>query len=592
LILAHNLHGIDIDVRASQIAALALWLRCQRAYQEIGLKQSRPKITRSNFVCAEPMPGEEQMLKEFVGQLEPKFLGQVVEVVFDKMSLAGEAGSLLKIEEEIRDAVAGAKKQYVRETAQATDRKGQPLLFTKAAMDRMAGMPEQPSLFDLTDITDDQFFEQAEAKVIEALRQYAEKAQNGQRLQRQLFSEDAVRGFAFVDLCQKRYDAVLMNPPFGDASKPGKALIDKSYPFSKMDLYAAFVERGVAWLLDYGILGAITSRTGLFLSTLQRWREEVLLGVARPVVFADLGNGVLDTAMVETSAYCLEKTVHHSSSTFYRHLQSNDKATSLRLAVANTAQGKQSDDVFDLDPACFRQVPGTPFAYWISDRVRRLYTELPSLEGGGRAVRVGLQTSNDERFLRCWWEVAAKSILDGTQCNDWRTDAMRFHEWCRRQTLIGKRWVFFPKGGTYSPFFADIHLVVNWGDDGKEMKHFAEEIKNVSSRGNGPMRDFPLYFYCGLTWSYRTHRLCLQELPAATIISTRGSGVFADRDTLTTWLGLGNSEVVDFLVKIGMGREGHPQFDQGDLKRIPFPELAASIAEAIGKLALDCLSRR
>src|SRR5216683_8241012 len=113
LILAHNLHGIDIDVRASQIAALALWLRCQRAYQDLGLKKERPRITRSNFVCAEPMPGEEQMLKDFVAQLEPKLLGQLVEVVFDKMKLAGEAGSLLKIEEEIQDAVAAARKQWI-----------------------------------------------------------------------------------------------------------------------------------------------------------------------------------------------------------------------------------------------------------------------------------------------------------------------------------------------------------------------------------------------------------------------------------------------------------------------------------------------
>src|SRR4051812_41709443 len=113
LILAHNLHGIDIDLRASQIAALALWLRCQRAYQDMGLKKERSKITRSNFVCAEPMPGEEQMLKEFVGQMEPKLLGQLVEVVFDKMNLAGEAGSLLKIEEEIRDVVAKARQQWL-----------------------------------------------------------------------------------------------------------------------------------------------------------------------------------------------------------------------------------------------------------------------------------------------------------------------------------------------------------------------------------------------------------------------------------------------------------------------------------------------
>src|ERR1051326_1249735 len=141
LILAHNLHGIDIDLRCTQIAALALWLRCQRAYQEMGLKTERPTIARSNFVCAEPMPGEEQMLREFVGQLEPKVLGQMVEVVFDKMKLAGEAGFLLKIEDEIRDAVSAAKKQWVRETTQGTDRRGQPLLFTTAVMDRLPKTP-------------------------------------------------------------------------------------------------------------------------------------------------------------------------------------------------------------------------------------------------------------------------------------------------------------------------------------------------------------------------------------------------------------------------------------------------------------------
>src|SRR5208282_5129206 len=112
---------------------------------------------------------EDQMLKEFVDQLEPKVLGRVVEVVFDKMKLAGEAGSLLKIEEEIRDAVTAAKKQWLRETTKAIDRKGQPLLFTQAEMDRFAGKAEQGLLFDLSDITDDQFFERAETEVKAAL---------------------------------------------------------------------------------------------------------------------------------------------------------------------------------------------------------------------------------------------------------------------------------------------------------------------------------------------------------------------------------------------------------------------------------------
>src|SRR5262249_43315261 len=116
LILEHNLHGIDIDLRATQIAALSLWLRAQRTYQELGLKKDgRPKITKTNIVCAEPMPGEKELLKEFIASLQPKILGQLVQVVFDRMNLAGETGSLLKIEDEIRDAISEAKKQWQHE---------------------------------------------------------------------------------------------------------------------------------------------------------------------------------------------------------------------------------------------------------------------------------------------------------------------------------------------------------------------------------------------------------------------------------------------------------------------------------------------
>src|ERR1035437_5076688 len=106
---------------------------------------------------------------------------------------------------------------------------------------------QQPvqATFDFAGITDAQFFEQAEAKVVEALRNYAEKAHNGKRLQRRLFSDDAVRGFAFVDLCHKQFDVVLMNPPFGLAQKHLGSLITRCYPDTYVDLYASFVTRGL-----------------------------------------------------------------------------------------------------------------------------------------------------------------------------------------------------------------------------------------------------------------------------------------------------------------------------------------------------------
>jgi hypothetical protein len=296
LILAHNLHGIDIDLRATQIAALALWLRAQRAYQELNLKgNERPKITRSNFVCAEPMPGEKDMLLEFTRTLQPAMLGNMVRTIFDKMQLASEAGSLLKIEEEIREAVLEARQRWL-----LLSRPGQLALWPDQSR------PTQQQLFEETGITSKEFWNGAEAQVIEALHQYDRSVSNGKGLARQLFAGDAAQGFAFIDICQKQFAVVLMNPPFGEPSKPSKSYIEYTYRRTKNDIYAAFIERWLSKLVPGGMLGAITSRTGFFLTSFQKWREEILLKEARPTVFADLGYGVLDTAMVETAAYCLE----------------------------------------------------------------------------------------------------------------------------------------------------------------------------------------------------------------------------------------------------------------------------------------------
>nr|MBC8444497.1 SAM-dependent methyltransferase [Chloroflexota bacterium] len=112
LILAHNLHGIDIDLRACQIAAMALWLRAQRSWAKMGVKmRDRPRVEQINIVCAEPMPGEYDLLGEFCRELQPAVLGNLVREVWEKMKLAGEAGALLKIEQEIGQAVRQAREK-------------------------------------------------------------------------------------------------------------------------------------------------------------------------------------------------------------------------------------------------------------------------------------------------------------------------------------------------------------------------------------------------------------------------------------------------------------------------------------------------
>ena len=124
LIIERNIHGIDIDPRAVQIAGLSLWLRAQQSWQAQGSRQTPAAIARSNIVCAEPMPGDRALLEEFLKSLRDDRLESLIRRVLDvranqvratptmadalcdlvrtvwkEMALAGEAGSLLKIEE-------------------------------------------------------------------------------------------------------------------------------------------------------------------------------------------------------------------------------------------------------------------------------------------------------------------------------------------------------------------------------------------------------------------------------------------------------------------------------------------------------------
>lgn len=262
LVLANNLHGVDIDPRCAQIAQLALWMRAQKAYRDFGIGRSdRPQIRRSNIVVAEPLVADEQIAKEFVAKLGDAELGRVFMSLVESLSLAGDLGLLLRVERLVKTS---AKKQG-------------------------------------------ELFAPPEERIRAALDRFVREEASATSARKRLFAEDVAHGVGLLTLAEKKFDAVLMNPPFGAGSTRAKKDFEKAYPRTKNDVYAAFVERGIEVLSPRGRVGAITSRTGFFLSSFQKWREEILLKQAPPVVFADLGYGVLDSAMVETAAYCLEK---------------------------------------------------------------------------------------------------------------------------------------------------------------------------------------------------------------------------------------------------------------------------------------------
>jgi hypothetical protein len=298
LILKHNLHGIEIDRRAAQIAGLALWLRAQRTFQQLGLRTAlRPRIDRVNLVIAEPMPSETDLLQEFVGSLSNLAVRDLVQTMWQAMEHVDEIGSLLKIEKTLEQEIKKAEREWQ-----------DGVHFEQITLFEPAEAKPRQTKMDLAFISDEAFWkDQIRTQALDALKSLGAHVEANHPARRRLFTNDAQSGFALIELLLEPFDVTWMNPPFGAASQGAKAYIEENYPQTKNDLYAAFVERGLEVLRPGGMLGAITSRTGFFLTSFRQWREELLIPKTMIHAMADLGYGVLDTAMVETAAYVLEK---------------------------------------------------------------------------------------------------------------------------------------------------------------------------------------------------------------------------------------------------------------------------------------------
>ncbi len=293
LILEHNLHGIDIDRRATQLASLVLYLKARGAHPEA-------RIERVNVVCAEPMPGNRESFEAFLAKrlgTEDGVLPRILREIWGALELAGEVGSVLELDEQI----SGAVRRELEAWRQAVARGGETaLLFPE-----MQGPEGRPPSF--ADVRDARFWAGLEQRITGLLEEFAAEAEGAEGLRRRLFARNSAQGLHFIEVMRAHYDVVLMNPPFGAASVGAQPYIKSHYPRSRQDIYAVFVERFLERLEPGGRLGAITSRTGFFLSSFQAWREQVLLGEARPLLVADLGHGVMDAAMVEAAAYVLER---------------------------------------------------------------------------------------------------------------------------------------------------------------------------------------------------------------------------------------------------------------------------------------------
>lgn len=546
LILAHNLHGVDIDPRCAQIAQLALWMRAQRAFREFGVdRAARPLIRRSNIVIAEPMPGEKDLRDEFLHELKEDrleglmrraldipadrplhtnramadSLTTLLETVWTEMALAGEMGVLLRIEQTLARGVEKARVQW------EGDMPLFPISEFGLATDRVQSTGARSVSLSFSESLD--FWNKAERLVLRALEEYAVVARGTGHARRRLFADDAAHGFALADLVSKKFDVVLMNPPFGAGTSASSARLSSE---DAGNLYSAFVRRGKE--LGAQFIGCITDRTFMVQSTFADYRDQLLTGNLTLKYLVDLGWGVLD-ANVQTAAYVLSNSEVEKRSGFVDLRDCVEKSEALSRQV--NAPTWVSRDILG-------KLPDNVLAYSLPSSIMTGIEKWKSLSDLAILPR-GLGSNKASRTYLAWFEVSSARVGPSG------------------------RWRSLANGGEYSPYWREDLGVADW--EYPAGKYWVDMTSadgwRVYDQSNSPH-----YFKMGLSFPKQSAQFHASVLPEGFLPTREGKAILPhDPHNTLLFLAILNSGPVRAFVRDTCGL--HKQ--SGAIGRIPIPDV-------------------
>jgi hypothetical protein len=252
-----------------------------------------------------------------------------------------------------------------------------------------------------------------------------------------------------------------------------------------------------------------------------------------------------------------------SEALFLRLLSYEDKSTKLAELIEAVSEGHKSNQAVHLvETDSFRYIPSVSFAYWVSERIRLKFVEFPRFESHGREVRVGDHPGDGFKYLRLFWEVP----VDTSDHN----------------------WIPYQKGGTYSPFYSDIHLLVDWDITRQTYRGFYGRLGRPNERPS----NYQYFFRPGLTWPRRTTSgISIRILPQGCIFADKGPTVFANDKEREALLALMNSQAFEALVALQLGAADAAarSYEVGLIQNTPVPDLSGPQGIHLGEIAMACV---
>ena len=338
-----------------------------------------------------------------------------------------------------------------------------------------------------------------------------------------------------------KYDVMITNPPYIGIStmeSPVKDYAIKNYPNSKTDMFAMFME--TEFVKPNGFFAMINMHSWMFLSSYENLRKNILR-TKEIITMAHLGARAFETIggeVVQTTTFVIRNGNFGGNGVYFRLVDSVNKEQDFVNSVHGGGVVR-----FKVNAERFSSIPGDPIAYWVSEQLFETFVKGTQL-GNFAAPRQGFATGNNDRFLRLWYEV------DITKTYFKATDYIH-------ALYTGKKWFPCNKGGTFRKWYGNNHFLVNWFNDGAEMKSFSGSV----------IRNSPYYFQEGGTWSTIATDFSMRYSPKGFMFESKGSVCFVNDDNWLKYvIGFLNCKIVNQLLLV---LSPTLDYHEGPLSRVP-----------------------
>jgi len=536
-IIENNLFGIDIDLRAIQLSALSLYLKAKS-------KNKNVNLLKYNLTCTDIPPFTEAAINSFIEDLsvDHAITKKLLQQILPLLNKAYYLGSLLKIEEVV-DSFVEKEKFSLKRTYQLN-------LFN----DNPVAVQKELDLFIEKKIIWDDVRKELRTSLIKFSE--INKDQLGGFL-----AGESVKGLNLIDALIRKHDVVVANPPFSGRRNWSKQLnndLKALYGKSSGDLYSCFISRCLELSNENGFIGMISVHSFMFTSSFETLRKSIIENytieslVHLGPTFMELSNPYAQ----QCAMYSFHKKIpiENAAGIYFRvvNYYYDEKEKYYATLLRSYRYGLQSA-YHVLKQQKHKEIPTWPFIYWISEGIRGLFDNEELSKYADPCA--GLQTSDTKRFLRFWWEIENTNIF--FSCNN------------NIESLKSElKWYPYMKGGEVRRWYGNQEYVINWKNDGKELKEWAAFLYRSWSR---IIKNVDFYYREGATYSFMTiSDFSARYMPPGFIFDIAGSSVFSKSISNYFFLGYFNSKLVTFLAKIICPTVN---YSPGDIGRLPIPSI-------------------